>query len=340
MITQELIDYVKTQLSSGVTREKITSDLLGQGGWTMEQINEAFGYAEQSIPTQMSYQATVSDMTQAPVTIKYFEWLMYASFLASIGVWIFQFSSTGFLVYKITAVAVPIIGILLKFFCVYKVAYHRAEWARIVLFVLSALNAFSIFGLLFYAFSNPLFLVTALPIIFLVTALPIILEIAAIYFVFNASSNAWLATNTSTQGAGAYVANNTKWNKVIPRINKLSSIVAVGIFLVAFFSFGGFSVFSDLDIGFFAMIMIAVIYVLGGINYFENSVLVKKYSNSTSTLDTWFVTLTTLRNIVFILNVIPLIQILGIIALVFGGIPYLIVYYFMIRSRNKSVVAV
>lgn len=330
MITQELIDYVKTQLSSGATREKITSDLLGQGGWTMEQINEAFGYAKQSIPIQMSYQATVSDMTQAPVTIKYFEWLMYASFLASIGIWIFQFSSTGFQAYMLTAVAVPIIGILLKFFCVYKVVYHRAEWARIVLVVLLALNAFSIFGFFFYAFSNP---------IFLVTALPIILEIAAVYFVFNASSNAWLATNTSTQGVGDYVANNTKWNKVIPRINKIFTIVSVGVFVVVVLSFGGPSVFTS-DLAVFAFAMLGTIIVIGAINYFETFSLAKRYANSNSRLDTWFTVLAVLRNLVLFLSVLPFIQIIGMIAMVFGGIPYLIVYYFLVRARNKSVIAV
>ena len=50
MITQVLIDYVKAQLSAGVTRDKITSDLLGQGRWTIEQINEAFQTA--SLPQQ------------------------------------------------------------------------------------------------------------------------------------------------------------------------------------------------------------------------------------------------------------------------------------------------
>ena len=331
MITQELINYVKTQVSSGVMREKITSDLLGQGGWTIEQINEAFGHTEQRIPTQMSYQATVSDMTQAPVTIKYFEWLMYASFLASVGVWIFQFSSTGFQFYMITAVAVPIIGILLKFFCVYKVAYHRAEWARIVLVVLLALNAFSIFGFFFYAFSNP---------IFLVTALPIILEIAAIYFVFQAQSNAWLAKNTTTQEAGAYITNNTKWTKVIPRINKIFTIISVGVFVVVVLSFGGPSVFTSSNLAVFAFAMLGTVIVIGAINYFETFSLAKRYANSNSRLDTWFTVLAVLRNLVLFLSVLPFIQIIGMVAMVFGGIPYLIVYYFLVRSRNKSVVAV
>ncbi len=347
MITQELIDYAKTQLSSGVTREKITSDLLGQG-WSMEQINEAFGYAEQSIPTQMSYQTTASDMTQAPVTIKYFEWLMYASFLASVGIWVFQFGSAGFQAYMLTAVAVPIIGILLKFFCVYKVAYHRAEWARIVLVVLLALNAFSIFGFFFYAFSNPIFLVTALPIF-----LPIFLEIAAIYFVFNASSNAWLATNTSTPEASAYVANNTNaglnsylyenkyWSTWIPSINKLFMLLS----LVVMFLIHPFILVTDaLGLGEIALIFYGIMFfplaIFVGFYLYENKKLKARFANTQSKTDPWFLILIIIRNIVFGLNFIPFIQIIGAGALGLGIIPYLLIYYFLVRARNKSVVAV
>jgi hypothetical protein len=195
MITQELINYVKTQLSSGVVREKITSDLLGQGGWTMEQISEAFGYVEQSIPTQMS-----------------------------------------------------------------------------------------------------------------------------------------------TQGAGAYMANNTKWSKVIPRINKIFTIVSVGVFVVVVLSFGGLGVFTS-DLAVFAFAMLGTIIVIGAINYFETFSLAKRYANSNSRLDTWFTVLAVLRNLVLFLSVLPFIQIIGMVAMMWGGIPYLIVYYFMVRSRNKSVVA-
>jgi hypothetical protein len=330
-MTNELINYLKTQVSSGVAREKIISDLLGQGGWTMEQINEAFRHADQSIPVQMSYQATAMDMTQTPVSIKYFEWLMYASFLASIGIWVFQFGSTGFQAYILTAFAVPIIGVLLKFFCVYMVAYHRVKWARIVLVVLFALNAFSILRFFFDTYSN---------LIFLVTALPIILEIAAIYFVFEAQSNAWLAKNSSTQEAGAYITNNTKWTNVIPGINKIFTIISVGVFVVVVLSFGGPSVFTSSDLAVFAFAMLGTVIVIGAINYFETFSLAKRYVNSNSRLDTWFTVLAVLRNLVLFLSVLPFIQIIGMYAMVFGGIPYLIVYYFLVHARNKSAITV
>lgn len=330
MITQELIDHVKTQLSEGVAREKITSDLLGQSGWTMDQINEAFQASQQSVPVQVPQQENVIEMTQAAKNIKYFEWLMYASFVASAAIWIFQFGSAGSPTAMLAAVAVPIIGILIKFVCVYRVVYHRAEWARIVLVILLALNAFSIFGFFYYAFTNP---------IFLITALPLILEIAAIYYVFTAPSSSWLTAHANSQQSGTDITDNTKWTKVIPRINKIFSIISVGVFVVVVISFGGPSVFTS-DLAVFAFAMLGTIIVIGAINYFETSSLAKKYANTHSRLDTWFTVLAVLRNLILFLSVLPFIQVIGIAAMVFGGIPYLIVYHFMVRSRNKSVVAV
>jgi len=327
MITQELINYVKTQVSNGILREKITSDLLDQE-WAMEQINEAFRHVEQSIPTQISRQAMVSDMTQTPMTIKYFEWLMYASFVASIGAWIFQFSPIEFQGYMITAVAVPIIVILLKFFCVYKVAYHRAEWARIVLVVLLALSAIfntnSNFGLFFFGLSNPRFYIVTLSII---------LEIAAIYFVFQTPSNTWLRSHTSTRWPSTHIANNKKWPKVIPRLNNgflvISALLVFGIDLPI--------LIMNLELAPFFFVMLCVLAIFVVFYLYENRKLKQKFSNSDSKLDSWFVVLVFIRNVVFVLNFIPLIQILGGLVLIYCGIPYLIIYYFWIRNRAKLV---
>ena len=35
MVNKELLDYINGQLAADVGREKITSDLLGEGGWHM-----------------------------------------------------------------------------------------------------------------------------------------------------------------------------------------------------------------------------------------------------------------------------------------------------------------
>lgn len=52
MITQELINFIKGQLALGVSKEKIVSDLSTQGGWSPENIQEAFSSFGSTISPQ------------------------------------------------------------------------------------------------------------------------------------------------------------------------------------------------------------------------------------------------------------------------------------------------
>jgi hypothetical protein len=49
MITQQVVTYIKEQLSRGTAREKIRSNLLS-AGWLEEDINQAFSFAEPNVP--------------------------------------------------------------------------------------------------------------------------------------------------------------------------------------------------------------------------------------------------------------------------------------------------
>src|SRR3989338_10639145 len=42
MITPELIGYIRGEFAKGKTREEVRKALLAEGGWTEEDINEAF----------------------------------------------------------------------------------------------------------------------------------------------------------------------------------------------------------------------------------------------------------------------------------------------------------
>lgn len=340
MITQELIDYMKTQLSSGVAREKITSDLLGQGGWTVDQINEAFHAAQQSAPTQISQTETVFKMTQAPKNIKYFEWLMYASFAGSVVIWLFQFINNVFQLHLIAAAATPLIGLLIRLLFVHQVVYKRANWARIALVVLFVLGFFGTLASIFFIFTNP---------ILLVTTIPSLLEIAAIYFVFTKDSSAWLSkteTITVRDDAGNVVnvsqvpatSKGNIWNKAIPRTNLITALVSSGLFLFSVFGVGGgLGVFSSSDLGFFAQIMLATMVGFGFFALLENFVFCKSLKDSTSSgLDPWIMMLISARNFAVILSVIPLIQLLGMVGIAFGGIPWLIIYIILLSLRFKK----
>jgi hypothetical protein len=49
MITQQVVTYIKEQLSRGTAREKIRSNLLS-AGWLEEDVNQAFSFAEPNLP--------------------------------------------------------------------------------------------------------------------------------------------------------------------------------------------------------------------------------------------------------------------------------------------------
>jgi hypothetical protein len=190
--------------------------------------------------------------------------------------------------------------------------------------------------------------------IFLIALLPIGIEIAALYFVFTSSASAWLVPKQAVQLEGGSVSQfshsspnepavvNQYWIKWVPAINKFFLIVVLFLML----AINPFILLTDsLGLGFETMIFFFGIMLLPTIifvafYYYEKSKLVPNYQYSSSKLDPWFLVLIFIRNTAFVASVIPFVQILGMAALIFGGIPYLIVYYFMVRSRNKSVVAV
>lgn len=49
MITQQVVNYIKEQLSRGIARDKIRSN-LASAGWLEEDINQAFTFAEPNLP--------------------------------------------------------------------------------------------------------------------------------------------------------------------------------------------------------------------------------------------------------------------------------------------------
>ena len=123
----ELTTYIQTQLALGISQDIIINDLSAQGGWPLADIEAAFAaipsVGAMTVPSEPSerYVAPVN----MPVSIKYFEWLMYGSFLASVGFSIFQFISTGYELYLLGAMVVPIFWTLIKFICVYRIVYNE-----------------------------------------------------------------------------------------------------------------------------------------------------------------------------------------------------------------------
>ena len=127
---------------------------------------------------------------------------------------------------------------------------------------------------------------------------------------------------------------NTMWSKSIPGVNYfflvVSSILVFGVDL--------YILSSSPELFPFYIEMAVVFIIFSAFLYYENKTLKSKFLYSQGlTLDKWICALIILRNLIFVLNFIPFIQIAGAIALVFGGIPLLAIYAYLVSKRSSSV---
>lgn len=126
--------------------------------------------------------------------------------------------------------------------------------------------------------------------------------------------------------------NTSKWAERLPRTNRAYMIVS----LVLVFGLDLFLVLGDSSLEGFWFEMIGVIAIFGLFYYLENNVLSEKFSQTTVPVDTYLDFVINLRNLFFVLNSIPLIQILGILLLTFAGIPLLVIYCLLIAIRFRQ----
>ena len=129
---------------------------------------------------------------------------------------------------------------------------------------------------------------------------------------------------------------NKYWAKYIFRTNKWLMILS----LILFLGLDVVILVMSPDLFIFWAVMAVVMLIFWQFYRYENSTLNERFANSDSKLDSRFVALVVLRDIVFVLNFIPFIQLLGAGALVVGCIPYLIIYFNMLRARNESIASV
>ncbi len=98
------------------------------------------------------------------------------------------------------------------------------------------------------------------------------------------------------------------WGKGIPRINRIfmviSLILVLGLDLAILFV-SGFLLLP------FWIVMLVVLGVFAVFFYLENYVFSKRFANTKSALDPWISAIIVARNVIFVLNFVPLIQILG-----------------------------
>lgn len=344
MINQQLLDYIRQQLAGGVSKEDTVKALLSNG-WAVQDINSSFAIIEKAIPATMvpapvSYAPApaatqpstfLEETVPKPASVRIFEVLIYISIIVSTTMPFLKYGQLFTSQYQYLSAYMVIMVFLLpasliigRLVLVFFAARRRANWARIVLLVLFLTNFIGLLSIVSIFSSNPMLALLSLS--------PILLEAAAFGFAFSRSANRWF------EPAG-YVASspldtgveNTTWSKGIPRTNIGFMIVS----LLLVFGLDLVILINEMDLLPFWLAMLVVLAVFGVFFYRENRVLNRRFVNSRSTLDKWIVTLVVIRNIIFVLNFIPFIQIGGAMILVFGGIPYLIVYFILLSKRSK-----
>ncbi|MSU54477.1 MAG: hypothetical protein EXS48_01375 [Candidatus Staskawiczbacteria bacterium] len=113
---------------------------------------------------------------------------------------------------------------------------------------------------------------------------------------------------------------NTIWTKGIPRTNMVFMIIS----LLLVFGLDLLIIISSPELSPFWFVMLGVLAVFAVFVYLENFIFSKKFAGTTSALDKWITIIICIRNVIFVLNFIPLIQLLGlaIIGGIFAIIPF------------------
>ena len=138
-------------------------------------------------------------------------------------------------------------------------------------------------------------------------------------------------TPTRTGGVGLNPGNttNTIWTKVIPRTNIGFGIASLPLV----FGLDLIIIISSPDLKPFWYMMLGVLAVFALFFCLENFVFNKKFADTTSNLDKGISVVVVIRNLLFLLNFIPLIQMLGLAAIVFGGWILGLIYIGLIIAR-------
>lgn len=97
------------------------------------------------------------------------------------------------------------------------------------------------------------------------------------------------------------------WTNGIRRTNKVFMIIS----LIFVFGVDLLILISSPSLAPYWFMMLGVLVLFVIFYYLENLVFRKRFSNTSSHLDKWILSVVVLRNIVFLLNFIPLIQLLG-----------------------------
>jgi hypothetical protein len=129
------------------------------------------------------------------------------------------------------------------------------------------------------------------------------------------------------------VIQNSMWAKIIPKINNAFMIIS----LVLVFGIDLLIIILDSSLIEFWYKMLEVFAVFACFFFFENFVFNKKFVNSTSALDGRIRFIIVIRNLLFLLNFIPFVQILGLMVILPVGLIIGSIYILLINARYNQI---
>ncbi len=371
-MSQQFNDFIRRQLSMGATPEDIKK-ALATGTWSESDIEEALKsisgaqdpivqtaaisvlVQEAATPvvvakdhTQVSVADTQPPM-EMPSSIRTFEVLMYTSLLVGILTTYFRYGLLGgsmpsFSTIYPLLILLQLPTLVIAVVAVWLAARSRKNWARWVLLVLFGLSSISGTASLLSLSSLSLSSLSVL-----ISLAQPILQLVALCYVFSASANKWFGTSSETvtiastvpaspspgKWVGFSAALNRTWTRSIPATNIGFLLVYLGLLL----GVDRPIVLANPELVGFWDAMLAVFAAFLLFFALETFIFRKKFSTTSSGADSSILIVIVLRNLLFLLNFIPFVQVIGLLGLPTVGLILLIVYCVYIARRFAGVKA-
>lgn len=367
-MNEQLAKYARDRIASGSSVEEVRN-VLKINGLSEAEIAALLGSigAPSVVPTPSpvavppqaasmpqgvpaAVPAAAAAMGEPPVEVRRFASSMYAAIvlflairLGQQGLALFEGSNelllqSGFLASMfVGALVVPLIVAGISVWLVRQVVHKGYFWPVILLAIALVLNLLTSLGGLAYAAQIALSgrdIIEAIGVpaiaFFVATLIPLFYSIRGLANGFSKNARAWYWKPSASPLPNG--ATSLTWTKAVPRMNwtflVISGLLVFGLDLAI--------LASSPDLAFFWFAMAGVFMVNLLFMGLENQLFAKHFKDSSSSLDGWILTLAGLRNIAAILNYIPFIQILGWMAIGFGGIPFLVLYAILISFRYKA----
>lgn len=289
--------------------------------------------APASMPTASQSALIKTSVPARPRSVLYFEVLLFLSIVLSVtasamdvsGWWGGVSVAVGF-----GLLLLPLGGAAIKALLVMAAAHWRANWARILLLVFVVAKVVTSASFIFLLMGG-MGVISLIQVALVLGAL--VADIAAMVFAFSRASNEWF----SAQSGGAIAAelgtkSNRIWAVEIPRMNRYSMIASMPFV----FGLDLAILIMEPDLAEYWYMMLVVLAVFSIFYYIENFVLSRRLASRSHSADGVLYVFIVLRNIAFILNFVPGIQLLGLAALFYAGVPFVILYgillYLILRA--------